>query len=260
MMELRSHEDPALFESADEYDEMLHRGLALAGEDKHYFIRGRVAELLRWVSPPSIRRVLDLGCGVGHGTRALAESYPEASVVGVDASGPAIRVAQAQFGSPKLRFLTVDAFRPEADFDLCHMNGVLHHVKPEDRPGVLTTVKAALAPGGCFALFENNPWNPGTRLVMKRIPFDREAQTLSPRAARDLLIVNGFQIARTRFLFYFPRALSLLRVLEPRLARLPLGGQYLVLARQRPLPSTSRTRSSRASLTQTPARSNRAAR
>ena len=42
----------------------------------------------------------------------------------------------------------------------------------------------ALLTGGVLALFENNPWNPGTRLVMKRIPFDRNAQTISPRAGR----------------------------------------------------------------------------
>ena len=37
----------------------------------------------------------------------------------------------------------------------------------------------ALRPGGLFAFWENNPWNPGTRLVMSRIPFDRDAITLS---------------------------------------------------------------------------------
>jgi hypothetical protein len=83
-----------------------------------------------------------------------------------------------------------------------------------------------------FAVFENNPWNPGTRLVMRRIPFDRDAETLSPPAGRRLLRSAGFEVLRTDFVFFFPRALHILRPLERRLARLPLGAQYLVLARK----------------------------
>ena len=46
-------------------------------------------------------------------------------------------------------------------------------------------------PAGYFALFENNPWNPGARLVMRRIPFDRDAIMLSPRHAARMLILSG---------------------------------------------------------------------
>ena len=67
---------------------------------------------------------------------------------------------------------------------------------------------------------------------MRRIPFDRNAITLSPPAARRLLRKRGFQILRTDFLFYFPRQLSWLRWLELGLARLPLGAQYQVLCQK----------------------------
>jgi hypothetical protein len=39
-------------------------------------------------------------------------------------------------------------------------------------------------------------------------------------------------VARTDFLFFFPRQLQALRPLERRLVSLPLGAQYLVLARR----------------------------
>jgi hypothetical protein len=88
-------------------------------------------------------------------------------------------------------------------------------------------------PGGVFALWENNPWNPGTRYIMSRVPFDKDAITMTPPETRRLLRATGFEIVRTDFLFVFPHLLRVLRPLERLLARLPLGGQYLVLARKR---------------------------
>lgn len=93
-------------------------------------------------------------------------------------------------------------------------------------------VRAALRPGGYFAFWENNPWNPGTVAIMRRIPFDRDAIMISPTEARRLLGAAGFEVVSVDSLFYFPRMLSWLRPLEPALSRLPLGGQYLALARR----------------------------
>ena len=89
----------------------------------------------------------------------------------------------------------------------------------------------SLAPCGLFAFWENNPWNPGTRLVMKRIPF-ADAITLSPPEARRLLATGGLEILRTDFLFFFPRALSIFRRLERGLSSLPLGAEYEVLCQK----------------------------
>ena len=48
----------------------------------------------------------------------------------------------------------------------------------------------------------------------------------------DLYGRAGFDVLRTDFLFFFPRALSALRPLESRLARFPAGAQYMVLCRK----------------------------
>src|SRR5437870_1900508 len=58
----------------------------------------------------------------------------------------------------------------EASFDLCYCNGVFHHIPPHERLGAARLIFRSLARGGHFALFENNPLNPGTRMVMRRIP------------------------------------------------------------------------------------------
>ena len=105
----------------------------------------------------------------------------------------------------------------------------------QERPAVINYISRSLGPGGLFALWENNPWNPGARIVMKRIPFDRDAIMLSALEAKRLLRDAGFEILRVDFLFIFPRALGWLRWLEPPLSRLPFGAQYQVLGRK-PLP------------------------
>ena len=68
---------------------------------------------------------------------------------------------------------------------------------------------------------------------MSRIPFDRDAIPLSSPEVRRLLLTAGFRLEQPiRFLFYFPRALSVFRALEPWLVLMPLGAQYYALGRR----------------------------
>jgi hypothetical protein len=64
-------------------------------------------------------------------------------------------------------------------FDLCYINGVFHHIHAGERQQTLLMIRELLTQGAHLALFENNPWNPGTRMVMRRIPVDRDAIPLS---------------------------------------------------------------------------------
>ncbi len=117
---------------------------------------------------------------------------------------------------------------------MVYCNGVFHHIPPAQRAQTVNYIWHSLRPGGLFALWENNPWNPGTRYVMSKIPFDHDAITLVPPEARDLLRQGGFEIIRTDFLFLFPKPLKSLRWIEPWLRAMPLGGQYQVLCRKSP--------------------------
>jgi SAM-dependent methyltransferase len=220
-----------LFDLSEEYDRMLAQGLALSGESKPFFIAGRVRELtVRLPSGFRPRRVLDFGCGTGDTVRALHEAFPEADVVGVDTARNALDYARRQATSGRGSFIELSDLAAQAPFDLCYVNGVFHHIAPVQRPEAMRLIRRVLRPGGRLALFENNPWNPGTRLVMAQIPFDRDAEPLSALVARRLMRDAGFHVDDTRFLFYFPRALARLRFAEPWLGRLPLGAQYLVSA------------------------------
>jgi trans-aconitate methyltransferase len=225
-----------LFDEASSYEEMLNRGLRLSGESKTFFMEGRL-QRLRALLPADYlpSRVLDFGCGTGETSRGLLERFEGAQVVGIDVSAGALEHARRLHGSSDISFFDVDSFEAPDSFDLCYSNGAFHHIEPSQRSRVLRRLRQLLRPGGLLAVFENNPWNPGTRAVMRRIPFDREAQTVDARRMRRLLAESGFElVGPARHLFIFPAPLKGLRGAEPRLERLPLGAQYLVLAR-RPL-------------------------
>jgi SAM-dependent methyltransferase len=219
---------------AGEYDQALARGISVSGEDKDFFAKGRVAWLARCLrrldSQP--RRVLDYGCGTGSATPFLVEAFQVDSLTGVDVSAQSIEIAMQVHGSKTAQFMVLEKFRPEAGLDLVFCNGVFHHIPPGERPAAIDFIAKALRSKGLFAFWENNPWNPGTRYVMSRIPFDRDAITLSPPEARRLLRAGGFEILRTDFQFVFPRVLGWFRRFETALSPVPIGAQYQVLCRK----------------------------
>ena len=219
---------------AGNYDSALNLGLSLSGESKEYFAHQRVRWLAARLSDLGVQpsHVLDYGCGTGGTSPELLEQLHARMIIGVDASRESLDVARRMHADPRLQFKTMSDLEPSGQFEVVYCNGVFHHVEPAQRLDALAYVHRSLSEGGYFGFWENNPWNPGTRLVMRRIPFDRDAKLLSPPLARELLTRAGFNVLRTDFLFLFPRVLSALRPLEGRLARFPVGAQYMVLCRK----------------------------
>ena len=230
-------EAPEFDAYAARYDEALAAGLSVTGESKDYYAKGRMRWLagrLRALGTAAPATVLDFGCGLGASTPLFFDELGARHVVGVDVSAGLLDRAREAFADePRARFATIDGHDAPASVDLAFVNGVFHHIPLADRAKALQYVRRTLRPGGYFAFWENNPWNPGTRYIMSRVSFDANAITIEPPEARGLLRAAGFEIVETDFLFIFPRALRLFRPFERLLARLPLGGQYMVLCRGR---------------------------
>ena len=219
---------------ATDYDAALNQGISVSGESKEYFAHGRVDWLARRLAEIGQHptQILDFGCGTGTSAPILSDKFKGSAVLGVDISRSSIITAEEDFGSPRVRFKATEEYSPQCEMDLAFCNGVFHHIPLDQRSGAVDLVWRALKPGGVFSFWENNPWNPGTRYVMSRIPFDRDAITLSPPTARQLLEKGRFKILHTDFLFFFPRSLGWFRRLESHLSSFPLGAQYLVLAQK----------------------------
>lgn len=231
-MKTPSPQRKPLFDAyAAHYDAALNKGIGVSGESKEYFAERRVAWLARRLRERRIepRSVLDFGCGIGTGLPFLWRDFRLQRLAGFDVSTEALEVARQVVPHVPAEFSDRMEAWPDDTFDLVSTNGVFHHIAPDARQEALRAIRRVLRPGGCLALWENNPWNPGARYVMYRIPFDREAVLVYPSTAGSMLREAGFRTVAPDFLFIFPRLLSTLRPLEPALSRWPIGAQYLQL-------------------------------
>lgn len=219
---------------AQNYDQALQQGLSVSGEAKEYFAEGRVAFLQKCLTKFKYQpqRVLDFGCGTGTSVPILHAIPGVTFAQGIDLSTESITQAEKMHGHANRRFCTLADYQPDGSFDLVFCNGVFHHIPLDQRAKAIEMVYQSLKPGGIFALWENNPWNPATRYVMSRIPFDKDAITLTPPESRKITQTGGFTILRTDFLFIFPRLLKWFRPVEQLVSSWPAGTQYQVLCRK----------------------------
>lgn len=99
------------------------------------------------------RRVVDLGCGPGQLTAALAARWPAAQIRGIDSSAEMIAAAAQQLSSAGagLSFAREDVrdWRPEQPVDVIVSNAVLQWVPGHEE--LLAPWAAALVPGGWLA-------------------------------------------------------------------------------------------------------------
>lgn len=99
------------------------------------------------------RRILDIGCTVGHSTLPWADAYPEAELHGIDVSAPILRYAHARAESlgKAVHFSQQDAERtdfPDGHFDLVVSHFLLHETSRKGLRNIMREAHRLLAPGG----------------------------------------------------------------------------------------------------------------
>ena len=206
---------------ARSYEAIHAENVAGSGEPPSYFAAYKQRVLERMLGKDFQRPVLDFGCGIGTLTALLSGSFRE--VDGYDTSAESLRVARARV--PGARFFESVEAIPKAHYGAVVLANVLHHVPPANRPGLLWTAGAMVAPGGRVIVFEHNRLNPITRRVVSACPFDDGASLLYPWEVSRLLRGAGLSAVALDFIVFFPRILRAARRLEPFLAWLPLGAQ-----------------------------------
>ena len=100
-------------------------------------------------------RVLDLGCGLGYGSRILASEA--GSVVGLDIAGEAVGAARGRFGSPQVRFVQGDVQRlplASRSFDSVVCFELIEHVRGYE--ATLDEIRRVLRPKGLLLISSPN--------------------------------------------------------------------------------------------------------
>ena len=140
-------------------------------------------------------------------------------------------IEEAARRNPTVRYRTFDGRRsPYGDgaFDLVFAICVLHHVEPAARLDFVQELVRVTRPGGVVAVFEHNPLNPLTRLVVSRCAFDEGVVLVRRRALERLLVGPATDEVTSRYILFTPWKAT--RGLERPLGRVPLGAQYVTYA------------------------------
>ncbi len=107
--------------------------------------------------PPDgdVKRILDLGCGIGRLTQAMKERFPQAEVWGIDAGGPMVRYGHMRSVDLGIdcnfaQRLAEDTRFPDNHFDLVVSYIVFHEVTAAAADAIIAETYRILRPGGVF--------------------------------------------------------------------------------------------------------------
>jgi trans-aconitate 2-methyltransferase len=147
-------------------------------------------DLLAQVPDLPAGEVVDLGCGAGAAGPALRARFPDARLVGLDASASMLARAEAAGCHDALIREDIAGWRPAAPVALIFANASLHWLADHDR--LLPRLAGHLVPGGVLAVqmpgnFEAPSHALLREIAARRFPDRIEADAcVSPvRAARD---------------------------------------------------------------------------
>ncbi len=115
-------------------------------QQRHAYVFQYGKAVLDLLAPQKGERILDLGCGSGQLTAAIAESG--ASVIGLDSSPEMLAEARANYPAIEFRLGDARNFVLESPVNAVFSNAVLHWVKNASAAAVC--VARALKPGGRF--------------------------------------------------------------------------------------------------------------
>lgn len=215
----------------ESYRDEVQDAIGFIGQDLDFFTHAKARYLVelatRCLGDPKQLSILDVGCGGGLTDAFLAPHFR--SLVGVDISQGMVDAALA--ANPVGGYQVYDGETlPYEDgrFDMAFSSCVLHHVDPGSWRRFVGEMGRVVRPGGLAAVVEHNPVNPLTRLAVSRCEFDEDATLLGPVTVSKLLLASGLVLAERRYILFFPWRSSLLRRLETKLGRVPLGSQYIV--------------------------------
>ena len=154
------------------------------------------------------------------------------SLITIDVASNRTHAGALKSADGKAAFIHVSDYRATELADLAYTHGVLDRMTPVDRTAAAVLVFRSLKSGGLFAVWHTNPWAPWGALSGSRVSSRQRALAMTPPEARRLLRGAGFDVVQTVSAFFFPPTLSWCQPIESLLSPIPLGSEYMVLARK----------------------------
>ncbi|MCS7002261.1 MAG: class I SAM-dependent methyltransferase, partial [Dehalococcoidia bacterium] len=126
------------------------------------------------------KRILDLGCGTGPSSMALAELFPDAEVIGVDLGAHFVRFARGwakHLGITNVQFYQQHAGElsfEDNSFDVVNESYVLHEMPTPESQKIVMEMHRVLKPGGRFScidvIYDEDPEKRQARVERTRGP------------------------------------------------------------------------------------------
>jgi SAM-dependent methyltransferase len=211
---------------AKTYDEILSATIPNGLGEDSYFAEYKIALMEQRLSGQRQTRILDFGCGPGRSLEYLDKYFPDAEIWGYDVSSESLGIASSRL--PRAKLFSDWNTLGDTRFDSIVAANVFHHIPIDQRLSALKLCRTALTPDGQMFVFEHNPYNPLTRWIFERCPFDKDASMLKLKATLALAKDAGYRSEQHGYTLFFPRQMALFRKAEDWMRRLPVGAQYYV--------------------------------
>ena len=228
---------------ARDYEKIHNRSLP-PGVRSADFIRQRVANVIRWLSDGYAGKeflYLDFGCGNGRMLKSLLASDAVKPLVeqgrlrlfGFDTSVESIHEAKSLMGDDRVCLVSdLNHLPRDVRFDFVISCHVFHHIPPAERAETVERLASRMKPSSRLVIWEHNPFNPMTRMLVKMCPFDGDARLLTLSTTKTLFGKNSFRYREYAYVNVFPPRwlrLNAVSATEVKLSRLPIGAQYWVM-------------------------------
>jgi len=166
----------------------------------------------QYVNKNNYLSVLDYASGDGYGSFFIANSCPQAHVVGVDIDSDAIKVANKKYNLNNLQFMNVNEIRGKR-FDFICLHQIIEHV---DNPNeFLHEIKDLLTQNGMVIISTpqreyrlndgQKPWSYGHKREYTKVDFENEIKNVFPFAKiyqmtgdKNLLLVEYYRVFNGR--------------------------------------------------------------
>lgn len=152
------------------------------------------------------KRILDIGCGMGHNTLPIAKAFPDAEVIGIDTGAPMLRYGHARamdLGYTNVKFMQMDAAKTifeDESFDWVQSTMFFHETGGKSIYNIMNEIYRILKPGGLTLHIEQPQYTDDMSLFEKFIrdwdalnnsePYWSKMHDIDPK---ELMASSGFR-------------------------------------------------------------------